>query len=139
MTTPLLCLLGFAGWAILLVLALGVVRVSQVLSGKKKANEFPSGTPHGSDREWRLNRAHMNTLENLPIFATIVLVGGVAGATSGRLDLLAEIVLAGRIGQSLTHIAAGSNLAVNVRFSFFGAQLVAWILMARETLALASA
>ena len=60
-------------------------------------------------------------------------------ATSGRLDLLAEIVLAARVGQTLTHIASGSNLAVNVRFSFFGAQILSWILMVRETIALASA
>lgn len=72
MTRPLLCLLAFAGWALFLVLCIAAARVSQVLTGKKKPNEFPSGVPHGGDRYWRLNRAHLNTVENLPIFGAIV-------------------------------------------------------------------
>ena len=52
---------------IVLVTAIGAFRVLQVLTRKKAANEFPSGTPHGGDLYWRLNRAHMNTAENLPL------------------------------------------------------------------------
>ena len=138
MTTPLPCLLGYAGWAIALVLALAVVRVSQVLAGTKRPNEFPSGVPHGSDREWRLNRAHVNCLENLPVFAAVVLVGAVLSVESPTLDRLAIGVLAARVGQSLVHIASGSSLAVNARFTFFGTQIVCLVWMAIHTLGAAS-
>ena len=49
MTTPLWCLLGFVAWTIVLLLAIALTRVGAVLTGAKKANEFPSGVPHGGD------------------------------------------------------------------------------------------
>jgi uncharacterized MAPEG superfamily protein len=70
---PLAALVLHAAWVLVLVLAIGAWRMGQVFAGQKKANEFPSGTQHGSDAYWRLNRAHMNTVENLPTFAALVL------------------------------------------------------------------
>ena len=58
MTTPLWCLLGFVAWTLALLLGVGFSRVGAVLRGEKKANEFPSGVPHGGDAYWRwLERA----------------------------------------------------------------------------------
>ena len=124
MTTPLWCLLGFVAWTLLLVTAIGVTRGLQVLSGKMQANQFPSGSPHGGDAYWRLNRAHMNCLENLPIFASVVLTASVLQLQSSTLDTLATIVLLARIGQTTAHLSSGSNMAVNVRFTFFLTQIV---------------
>jgi hypothetical protein len=36
-----------------------------------------------------------------------------------------KVIFFARIGQSLSHIASASSLAINVRFAFFLAQLVA--------------
>jgi uncharacterized MAPEG superfamily protein len=127
MTTPLLCVLGFAGWAVLLVVAVGSARALQVLTGEASANSFPSGTQHGGDAYWRLNRAHLNTLESLPIFATVVLVAAVAQVSDPAIDRAAVVALGARVGQSLTHIAGGSNMHVNVRFAFFLVQLASFV------------
>ena len=123
MTTPLWCLLGFVAWTMLLLGGVGGARVAAVLRGEKQPNEFPAGVPHGGDRYWRLNRAHLNCVENLPLFGAVVLVAAVAGVRAPILDTLARTYLAARIGQSVTHVASGSALAVNVRFTFFLVQL----------------
>jgi uncharacterized MAPEG superfamily protein len=123
MTTPLWCLLGFVAWTLLLLLAVGIARVGAVLRREKRANEFPSGVPHGSDAYWRLNRAHLNCVENLPLFATVVLVAAVAGVKAPILDTLSCLYLAARVGQSIAHVSSGSVLAVNVRFTFFIVQV----------------
>jgi uncharacterized MAPEG superfamily protein len=119
MTTPLWCLLGFVAWTLMLLLAVGLSRVAVVLRGEKKANEFPSGVPHGGDAYWRLNRAHMNCVENLPLFASVVLIATIAGVKAPGLDSLARVYLGARVGQSVTHVSSGSVMAVNVRFTFF--------------------
>jgi len=123
-------LVGFACWAILLVLALGTWRTVLIMRGKARANSFTSGTPHGTDAYWRINRAHLNTVENLPIFATIVLSGWVVGQETATFNHLAVIVIAARIVQSLIHIASGSAIAVTFRFLAFAVQLVCEIWMA---------
>lgn len=136
---PLVALLAFVAWSILLVLGIGAVRITQVLTGEKKPNEFPSGSPHGSDRYWRLNRAHANALENLPIFAAIVLTGAALGVSSGRLAQLSEVLVGARVAQSIFHVASGSSTAVNLRFAAFATQLVCYAWMILETLRLATA
>ena len=129
MTTPLWCLLGFATWSILLVAAVGAARTAQVLAGTKTANAFASGTPHGGDRYWRLNRAHLNSVENLPIFGAIVVTGHVAGLTRGAFATAAIVVVCGRVAQSIIHIASNANAAVNLRFTAYCAQLGAFAYM----------
>jgi uncharacterized MAPEG superfamily protein len=123
-TTPLLCLFGFILWTVALLLAIAAVRVREILAGKARASDFTPGIPHGGDRYWRLNRAHMNCLENLPLFSAVVLTGAVIGADAPWLDRLAEFYLLARIGQSVTHISSGSDRAIQVRFAFFGVQLL---------------
>lgn len=119
MTIPLWCLLGFVAWTLVLLVALASVRVGAVLSGRAAPTDFPAGVPHGSDANWRLNRAHLNCLENLPLFASVVVVATFAGLRLPILDTLATVYLAARIGQSLAHLASGGAVAVNVRFTFF--------------------
>jgi uncharacterized MAPEG superfamily protein len=123
-------LIFYALWAITLVLMVGADRVLLVLRGQATATSFTPGAPHGSDSYWRLNRAHMNTVENLPIFAAIVLSAYVVGEGTATFNLLATIVICARIVQSLIHILSGSALAITLRFLAYGVQLVSEIWMA---------
>jgi uncharacterized MAPEG superfamily protein len=134
MTTPVLCLLGFTAWNMLLVGILGVIRAVMVLRGKIKATEFQGGVPHGGERYWRLNRAHINTAENLPVFATLVLVGTLLHVDSARFHSLPMVILAARLVQSGAHIASGNATAVNIRFTAFLAQMACFLWMLIEIL-----
>jgi len=129
MPSPLACLVGFALWAVCLVLCVGLWRVSEVLAGKKRANEFPSGTPHGGDRYWRLNRAHINTVENLPVFAAIVLAGSWLHVDGKLFHTLPAVILGARVVQSLVHVSSGSSRAVSLRFTAFLVQLGCFIVL----------
>lgn len=130
MTEPLLALLAFVAWTATLLIAVGTSRVVKVLSGGAGPADFPSGVPHGSDAYWRLNRAHLNCIEFLPLFGAVVIVGVVAGVESAGFERLAWAVPAARVGQSLAHLASGTGAAVNVRFGFFLVQVAALIAMA---------
>jgi len=127
----LYCLVGWCVWAILLVSGIAVARTAQVLMGKKKSNEFPSGLQHGSDLYWRLNRAHVNAVENLPIFAALILVAHLAHV---EVALLAEVALGARLVQSLVHISSNHVLAVNLRFTAFVTQACCFMTMAFKLL-----
>jgi uncharacterized MAPEG superfamily protein len=116
-------LIFYALWAITLVLMVGADRVLLIARGGIKLNAVTPGAPHGPDSYWRLNRAHMNTVENLPIFATIVLSAYVVGMGTATFNLLATIVVCARIVQSLIHIVSGSATAITLRFTAFGVQL----------------
>lgn len=129
MTPPLASLLFFVVWTILLLLSVGGVRVWQIARGEKKPSEFPGDVPHGGDAYRRLNRAHLNCVENLPLFAAVVLAAAVLGVDNGWLDRLAVVSVVARVGQSTTHIVSGSDRAVQVRFGFFGIQVVCLLTM----------
>lgn len=135
MTTPVLCLIGFALWSLLLVGAVFTWRSALVLRGEMASNGFKSGEEHGAPRYWRLNRAHANTVENLPVFGAIVLAGHVAEVQIPTLGVLALVVLIARVAQSAVHVASGSVMAVNLRFTCFVAQWIAMVWMALVTAA----
>ncbi|HSZ11337.1 MAG TPA: MAPEG family protein [Rhizomicrobium sp.] len=126
----LIALVFYALWVIVLVLMIGFDRVTQVLRGQTPVNGFPSGQKHGSDSYWRINRAHINACENLPIFAAIVLAGWAVSQEGAQFNLLATVVVVARIIQSAIHISSGSTMAVNLRFTAFAVQLVCEIWMA---------
>jgi len=126
----IVALVFYALWAMALVLMIAIERTVLIVRGHVKANEFLSGLPHGNPSYWRLNRAHMNTTENLAIFAAIVLAGWAAGAESHMFNLLAVIVLVARIVQSVVHILSGSVGATWVRSLSFAAQIACEIWMA---------
>jgi uncharacterized MAPEG superfamily protein len=126
----IVALVLYALWAIALVLMVAVDRVLMVIRGEAKANSFTPGVPHGSDSYWRINRAHLNTLENLPIFAAIVLCGWVVGMETATFNRLAMVVVVARIVQSAIHIASGSVAAITFRFTALAVQLICEIWMA---------
>ena len=131
MTTPLWCLFGYITWTVALLLSIAAVRGVQIATGAARASDFLAGVPHGSERYWRLNRAHLNCVENLPLFAAVVLTGAVIGADSPTLNQLSVVLLSARVCQSLTHIASGSERAIQLRFGFFATQVACllWMLL----------
>jgi uncharacterized MAPEG superfamily protein len=132
MSVPLYALIGFVFWTLALLVAIAVARMSKVLAGSARAGDFPSGVPHGSDAYWRLNRAHANCVENLPLFAAVVLGASATGYESGTFDDLARVYVVARVIQSLVHISSGSERAVSMRFTAFLVQFVclAWMAVA---------
>jgi len=116
-------LLGFAAWYLLLTFALGVFRSGLVLSGKKAANDFATDGSDVGAFGRRLNRARDNCFETLPLFCAIVLAASLVGKIS-VIDPLAMYLLYARVGQSVTHVASTSLMAINVRFALFLVQLV---------------
>ncbi|HEY2747394.1 MAG TPA: MAPEG family protein [Polyangia bacterium] len=124
---PLACLVVFALWALVLVIALALTRGFLVLTRQKKPTEFPAGVQHGGDAYWRLNRAHLNTLENLPVFAAIVIAGVLVRVQSPMLTTLPEVIVGARIVQSCVHLSSGSGMAINVRFTAFAVQVASMI------------
>jgi uncharacterized MAPEG superfamily protein len=127
---PLAALALHAAWVLVLVLAIGAWRMGQVFAGQKKANEFPSGTQHGTDAYWRLNRAHMNTIENLPTFAALVLAGVYLQVQDLAFQILPSLVLYARIVQTVIHVASGSALGVSLRFTAYVVQVASMFVMA---------
>ena len=134
MMSPLACLVGFALWALLLVSTIGLTRSFLVLTGKRRPTEFPAGVQHGGDAYWRLNRAHLNTLENLPVFGVLVLAGVALHVATPLFRTLPQIILAARVAQSLIHLSSGRALAINLRFAAFATQVACMFLLAIEDL-----
>lgn len=122
-------LLGFAAWTLLLVIVVFFYRGTRFLGGTP-INSWPRDKQHEGDAPLvrRFADAHANCLENLPVFAVIVLVA----AQWGRLDAvntLAPWVLYARIGQTLAHLSGVGQANVLVRATFWGAQLGLFVAM----------
>ena len=133
MTIPLWCLMGFALWTMALVFLVGGHRAILVVTGHKPANAFPADEDHGGPGWYRrARRAHLNCVENLPIFGALVFVAHAASVATPMIDNLAIAYLAARLGQSLVHIASVMTMAINVRFTFFLVQLICLLAMATE-------
>jgi uncharacterized MAPEG superfamily protein len=129
-------LLGFAMWTVLLVVvAIGAPRLIAISRKEAKPSSFNPAVPHGSERYQRSMRAHANCVENLPVFATLVLLGGALGVGEAPFQLAAFCVLPARVLQSVAHVASGRNRAVLARFTFYSVQLVCFGIMGVQLLA----
>jgi uncharacterized MAPEG superfamily protein len=130
-TTPLLVLLLFAGWTLaVLALGVGIERWSRILGGRAQLKDFRADEPHGSDLYRRATRAHLNCIENLPVYGAIAVVAHLTGAGGPVMDALASTVLGARIAQTSVHVAFPlTNPAVAVRFAFFAIQFVCMVAM----------
>jgi len=132
MTIPVLALLGFAVWTLLVLFgSVGVYRWSHILLRGARLTDFPADAPEGADWYKRAMRAHANCVENLPVFAAIVVAIVATGVQSPALDTLALVVLAARVAQSLVHVSLEQSQAVTaVRFAFFLPPALAMLAMA---------
>ncbi|MEN9466789.1 MAG: hypothetical protein RL081_790 [Pseudomonadota bacterium] len=133
--TAVQALLGFAAWTLLLVTGVFLYRGLRFVTGTP-INHWPRGAKPADDAPLvkRLEDAHANSLENLPIFAVIVL----AAAALGKLDAIAALapwVLYARVGQSLAHLSGVGVLQVLVRATFWSVQLALFFWMLAVLLA----
>lgn len=119
-------LAGFIAWSMLVGFSLTSYRSLFVLTGKKKSNEFPAGIPHGSEFNWRFNRAHMNCLENLPLFVAVAFLSVSLGKVDTFINQAALVILGARVCQTTIHLISGSPWFVNIRFTFYTIQIFSY-------------
>jgi uncharacterized MAPEG superfamily protein len=121
-------LLLFALWCLLLMLVYVGWRVLEVLRGKRADSWTRGSNPARPPLVVRAEHAHLNCVENLPVFGAIVLVAAVLGRSTA-VDVAAPFVLYARVAQSLTHLAGVSHPLVLLRATFFSVQVVlmAWM------------
>jgi len=126
MSIPVWVLLAFAVWTMLVLsLTIGIYRWGLIFAGRAQVNAFRADQIEGSDWYRRAMRAHLNCLENLPIYGAIVLVIVVSGAHSSTLDVLALTLMGARVAQTLIHVSwEQTNLLALLRFGFFFVQLI---------------
>jgi uncharacterized MAPEG superfamily protein len=127
--TALQALVGFTLWTLALVALVFLYRGLRFLKGTP-INSWPRGNKPADDAPLvkRVEDAHANCLENLPVFAAVVLAAAAMDKTNA-VDALAQWVLYARMGQTLAHLWGVGPLQVFVRASFWGVQLalMAWM------------
>jgi uncharacterized MAPEG superfamily protein len=124
MSNAVVALGGFAFWTLILVLSIATFRAVSDLVLKRgiPINGFK---PDGSDVPGfgqRLTRAHLNSLEVLPVFAAVVLTASLAGQMA-LLEPTVMYILYARVAQSIAHLISTSIIAVLVRGIFFVVQI----------------
>jgi uncharacterized MAPEG superfamily protein len=131
MTTPLWILLGFAGWTLAVLMgSIGVYRWSRILTGRATIAEWRADVAQGGDWYQRAMRAHMNCVENLPVYGAVALAAALAGVGGRELDALALTFLAARIAQSLVHITRPQTEPVAaLRFGLYFVQVTCVVSM----------
>ena len=103
MSIELWCLVAAALWTIVLnYLPLGG-RALEV--GAKWGFGNRADTPAGTAWVQRADRAQRNHLENLPVFAVLVLVGRITGRQDHSTALACELFLAARVAHTIFYTA----------------------------------
>lgn len=126
--TGIMAVLGFALWTLLLVFISVNWRVIEVLRGKAM-NSW--GRNDGIARPaivMRMEHAHLNCLENLPIFAVLVFSAYFLNKQAA-VDGLAFYVLYARVAQSVTHLIGTTATLVFVRATFYVLQVLMFLTM----------
>ena len=127
--TGITSLLLFAAWTLALMFLYVGYRVALVLAMKKPANSW--GRDDKVDDPALLVRAkhaHLNALENLPVFAAIVLAA-VALGKQPVVDQVAAFVLYARLAQSAVHLIGVSHWLVFIRANLLIIQAALFLYM----------
>lgn len=127
--TGITALLLFATWTLVLMFTYVGYRVALVLAMKKPANSW--GRDDKVDDPAfivRAKHAHLNALENLPVFAAIVLAA-VALDKAPVVDQVAAWVLYARLAQSLVHLIGVSHWLVFIRGNLLVVQAALFLYM----------
>ena len=108
MSTTAIALIGLVVWTVVLAFIVVGKRLSLAFGGEKEINTFqPDGKDIG-DFGLRATRAHLNSLEVLPLAAAIMLLAITTG-NNGITDGLAMAFLYCRIIQSVIHLVSTSK------------------------------
>lgn len=137
MSPSISALLGFVALTLGLVFIVVLYRVFLSLSGKTPANSWTRGAQTWNDSALitRLSHAHLNALETLPLFASVILVAAYTGNTQIT-DPTACWFLIARLGQALVHAIGVSHWLVFIRANFL---VVQWALLIYWLIALCAA
>jgi uncharacterized MAPEG superfamily protein len=120
MTVPLWCLVACVVWTVALVGALSIARLRHLAAGGS-VRDF--GVPDDRRLLWRLHRAHLNSVENLPLFGSIVLLAAVRGVAGHTFNGLSVLYLLTRVGLSVVHVVTRTESGETQRAAFFIAQI----------------
>ena len=122
-------LIGYTAWTLLLVLVIFAWRGIEIVINGKKADSWTRGRQVDEPALIRrIEHAHINCLENLPIFAVIVLAAAAMGK-SAVTEPYARYVLYARLAQTVTHIIGVNHWLVLVRATFWAIQLALFVVM----------
>jgi len=121
--TGLIAVLLYVVWMQLLALSYGLPRVPMALFGGRKFSDWERTEPNRDPAIMvRAKGAHLNCVENFPLFAAVVAIGALMDK-SAVVDALAIYILLARIGQSVSHIISTAPLFVLLRATFFLSQV----------------
>ena len=131
MTIPVWVLLAFAGWTLLILsLTVGGYRWGRLLTGRSEIREFNGANLEGTDFYRRAMRAHVNCVENLPVYGAIVLVAVIAQVDNRLMDMLAVTLFGARVVHSIVHVSfTQTNFVAWLRWIFFFVQFLCMISM----------
>lgn len=132
MTIPLWVLLAFAVWTLLVLLGtVGVYRWSRILTRRAQITDFPPTDAQGAGWYQRAMRAHANCLENLPVYGAIAIVAWIAKVDTPTMDMLAIVLIAARVIQTIIHVSLSpTNTVTAMRFAAFITQIICMLWMA---------
>lgn len=132
--TGLEALMYYVLWMIALLLINIGHRIPLVLMGKTAADTWTRGNKvDDAGIIVRAGHAHLNCLENLPLFAAVVLTAVALGKAEIVNDLAAYVIYA-RVAQSVVHLIGTSFLLVLARATFFVIQVALVAYMAFQLL-----
>jgi uncharacterized MAPEG superfamily protein len=131
MPIPVWVLLGFAAWTLLtLFTTIGVYRWTRILTGLASIAEWRADEVQGTEWYRRALRAHLNCVENLPVYTATVVVLLALRLDRPVLDALAITILVARICQTSVHLSfEQTNRVAAIRFAFFFVQAACMIAM----------
>lgn len=124
--SPAVCtLLCFAALTAILPLAYAGYRVVLVLARRASPAAWTREAQTWEDPELitRLRHAHLNCVENLPVYAAVVL-GAWATQQLAVVDALAGVFLGLRLAQTTTHAISAGPAFVFIRANFWILQMV---------------
>ena len=111
-------------WIVVQVLTYAGPRIPAALfTGKPMDSWERTKAPTDSAFFMRAKGAHLNSMENFPLFAAVVCIGALM-SKSAVVDTVAAYVLYLRVAQGVTHMIGDSAPLVLMRASFFLAQIV---------------
>lgn len=131
MNATILALIGYIGWTLTLLIALGTYRTLLVLKKQHLANTFKADGSDVPALGLRLTRAYANCTESFAFIGGTMLLA-LATGSSVITDKLAYVLLLARLAQSITHVISTSVLAVQIRFALFLVQVgicIYWLII----------
>ena len=124
MSAPLVALAGYAGWTLLLVLTTVSARVFAIIGGSDiPLNKFAPGGEDLPGFGQRVTRAHLNCVENLPVFAAVVAAAGFS-EQFGVMEGTVMFILYARIAQSSIHLISSALPMALMRGTLFSVQVL---------------